>query len=315
MGGRGYLGLSLLPVGSGNQASLGAMPPPSALAGIPLITDPQPSLQPGASAIGGVVAGRSTPAPELADLLTGTADLPAESSAPGGAVEGAHTSRNGPATCAGLSLSPASEPFPWRLWNRVRTDEFVEMWDLLMDNITLLQRLKVFGGHRPLAAVPGMMRPHLREVTTLPTWMHCFLAYVTLRTRDPCTRDMLAYARLLIREAQRHPGNGWLDYDRVFRQQVAIDPTMAWNTLHPGIQSATLVGQAAGQAVNFCTLCREVDHTAAQCALAYLQPPPDQGLPPQLAPHPRAPARQRPETLGPCIPPMHLRYSNSPQPP
>ena len=66
MGGRGYLGLSLLPVGSGNQASLGAVPPPSALAGIPLITDPEPSLQPGASAIGGVVAGRSTPAAELA---------------------------------------------------------------------------------------------------------------------------------------------------------------------------------------------------------------------------------------------------------
>ena len=115
-------------------------------------------------------------------------------------------------TRAGLSLSPASEPFPWRSWNRICTDEFVEMRDLLMDNITLLQQLEVFGGHQPLAAVPGMTRPRLCDVTTLPTWIHCFLAYVALRTRDPRTCDMLAYARLLIREAQRHPGNGWLDY-------------------------------------------------------------------------------------------------------
>ena len=35
---------------------------------------------------------------------------------------------------------------------------------------------------------------------------------------------MLAYARLLVREAQRHGGRGWLDYDRIFHQQAALDP-------------------------------------------------------------------------------------------
>ena len=37
---------------------------------------------------------------------------------------------------------------------------------------------------------------------------------------------MLAYARLMVREAQRHGGLGWLDYDRVFRQQAALDPSL-----------------------------------------------------------------------------------------
>ena len=56
-------------------------------------------------------------------------------------------------------------------------------------------------------------------------------------------RDMLAYApHLIIRESQRHGGAGWLDYDRVFQQQAALDASMRWNTLGPSIQASTLVG-------------------------------------------------------------------------
>ena len=48
------------------------------------------------------------------------------------------------------------------------------------------------------------------------------------------------YARLVIREAQLHGGQGWLAYDRVFRQQAALDPSFQWNVLHPAIQASTL---------------------------------------------------------------------------
>ena len=65
----------------------------------------------------------------------------------------------------------------------------------------------------------------------------------------------VAYARLVIREAQRHGGVGWLDYNRVFRQQAALDSTMQWNT------AATLTGRMAKPGV-FCTLCRESDQPA-----------------------------------------------------
>ena len=85
------------------------------------------------------------------------------------------------------------------------------------------------------------------------------MAYVAIHSTDPLTRDILAYGCLLIRESQRHGGNGWLDYDRVFRQQVAIDALLRWNTLHPGIQASTLVTNAPGPGA-FCTLCRENDH-------------------------------------------------------
>ena len=87
-----------------------------------------------------------------------------------------------------------------------------------------------------------------------------------LQTDDQKVKDQLAYARLIIREAQRHSGSGWLDYDRVFRQQAALDLALKWNSLHPGIQASTLVGQVAN-AHMLCRLCREPDHSTNQCAL------------------------------------------------
>ena len=80
---------------------------------------------------------------------------------------------------------------------------------------------------------------------------------------------MLAYAQLLVREVQQYGGSGWLDYNRVFLQQAAIDPSLRWNTLHRGIQAATMVGGMLGSG-SFCILRRGLDHLASNCALAYL---------------------------------------------
>ena len=89
-------------------------------------------------------------------------------------------------------------------------------------------------------------------------------------TSDPATRDQLAYARLIIREALYHGG---ADYDRAFRQQAAADTLLRWNTLLLGLQASTMLGLGPAQGAMFCTLCREVDHTWAQCALLCLHPP------------------------------------------
>ena len=124
----------------------------------------------------------------------------------------------------GVILSPAAEPFPQKLVDRVRSGLFVEMRDLLSDNISLLQQLEMVNSQCTLPALPGLMRPRLCEVSSLATWTYCFLTYLAIRSTDHATRDMLAYGRLLVREAQRHGGRVWLDYDRVFRQQAAIDP-------------------------------------------------------------------------------------------
>ena len=163
-----------------------------------------------------------------------------------------------------------------------------------------------------MAACLRCQGPCLRDVSTLPSWVYSFLAYIAIRTNDPATRDM--FARLIVQEAQRHSGMGWLDYDRVFRQQAAIDPSLPWNVLHPGIQAATLFGQApTGTMASMCTLCREPDHTADHCALSYLQqqqqqqpaswPSVAQGSyrPHRPAPKPRVQPKRSPEAKKICL--------------
>ena len=83
---------------------------------------------------------------------------------------------------------------------------------------------------------------------------------------------MLACSRLVIREALRHRGNGWQEYDRSFHRQAANDSSLPWNSLSPGLQASTLIGNRSGMGT-FYTICREPDHVVGQCALAILQQP------------------------------------------
>ena len=275
-----------------STGSLGIMPPPSALASV--------SLMQGGPTCSTVLSAWSSPITmsTMAPLvpLTDSTTVPPLS-----------TSMVGPGV--GVSLSPATEPFPRKLVDRIRSGQYIEMRDLLMDNISLRQQLESLGGPAQYS-LPGIMRPRLRDVGNLPSWMYCFLAYVALRSGDSVTRDMLAYARLVIRESQRHGGNSWLEYDKVFRQQAAIDNSLRWNTLHPGIQAATLMGRSSGVGT-FCSSCRGTDHTAPYCALAYLQGPSTQqprfangpgSLPGVSRSKPPYQFRKRPETsIGICV--------------
>ena len=128
----------------------------------------------------------------------------------------------------GFSLPLAAEPFPRKLVDKMRSGQFVEMRDMPTDNIALKRQMESFSSaYSCVPALPGAMKPHRRDVSKLPSWMYCFLAYRAMRSDETMTRNFLAYARLVVRESQRHRGTGWMDYDRVFRQQAAIDKTLS----------------------------------------------------------------------------------------
>ena len=120
------------------------------------------------------------------------------------------------------------------------------MRDLLTDNIALHDQLEALQGTYHLTTLPNSIRPRVREVPSLISWVYCFVAYVATRTSDTQTRDMLTYCRLLIREALWHGGSGWQEYDRNFRRQLVINPSTPWNTLLPDLQATTILGQRTG---------------------------------------------------------------------
>lgn len=105
--------------------------------------------------------------------------------------------------------------------------EFVEMRDLLPDNMALGEKLEAL----PVCLGQTQKGAEQREVGSLLSWVTSFLTYVAVMYEAHPERvvDMLAYARLIIREAHRHGGNGWLTYDAVFRRNHQGDSKpMCW---------------------------------------------------------------------------------------
>jgi len=142
----------------------------------------------------------------------------------------------------------------------------------------------------------------LRKIESPLTWVYCFLAYIAVLSPDPLTRNLLSYARLIICEAQRHSGPGWLEYDEVFRQQAAVNPSLPWNEINSSLHATTILSYRSGPG-RFCSLCHESDHLMSQCALAHLQPFPPPAHQRLLSPSSTSPQNRRavrPETLE-CI--------------
>ena len=61
----------------------------------------------------------------------------------------------GPNSQPGLILSPAADPIPSNMVQRIRTGQFVEMRDLLADNISLLHQVSAFQGQLPFSFGPS----------------------------------------------------------------------------------------------------------------------------------------------------------------
>ena len=66
---------------------------------------------------------------------------------------------------------------------------------------------------------------------------------------------------------------------------------MKWNTLHSGLHSKLILGQRSNTPLGFCTICQEPDHSAAQCAMSFFEPPSQQSsIPSEViwSSHPRS---------------------------
>ena len=148
------------------------------------------------------------------------------------------------------------------------------MRDLLPDNIALAERLEALPSHKTPAKAPKA-----REVGALSTWVAAFTTYIAVVAEVHPGRvwDMLAYLRLLVREAQKYGGMEWITYDQVFRRNKP-GPDARWDQLDPSLHIAYITAQAEPLAT-LCSICSEVDHSAEHCALSSLAPATKKALP------------------------------------
>jgi len=170
---------------------------------------------------------------------------------------------------------------PAKLVARILRGDFIDMAELLRDNLETQRRGALQEAGSSSSSSPAHAR---REVPNLLTWVQCFSIYTAVIASQHPERvqKLLAYQTLIIREARRCGGCGWLSYDSYFRQQVAGEwRGDEWGRLNPYLFSSTFLVLGGSTRPN-CSLCLESDHRDEDCALAKAKatvvPPPRQSL-------------------------------------
>ena len=219
-----------------------------------------------------------------------------------------------------MLLSPSFPPIPAKLVAKVKTGSFVAMKEFLTDNIALIQRLDEV--HQPNQG-SSRSTARMREISSPIQWAVCLLTYAAVRCTDPDIRNILAYGRIVLNLAQRHGGQGWLEYDRAFRQQAAADHSIQWNSLNPSLMAATVLSSPSLSPAIFCPHCQEADHKGTDCALVtvdpFLEPVRHSSNPPSSRPRPynRPPVTDpsvevcRRFNRGSCLDHTRCRYRHS----
>ena len=171
-------------------------------------------------------------------------------------------------------LGESLPPIPAKLVAKIQKGEFVDMAELLRDNIEADRRRTKDSGAGGSATAQGW-----QEVLDILSWIQCFGAYacIVAAVQPEKTQQLLAYQTMVVWEARRCGGTGWQAYDTMFRQQVSNDPKSDWSRLNSSLYAVTFLVQQNGRGKS-CLYCLETDHAAFECASAPSKPqhPPNQ---------------------------------------
>ncbi len=189
-------------------------------------------------------------------------------------------------------LSEALPVIPAKLVRRILRPEYVDMAELLKDNME--------AERRKLAAEAGSHFTR-REVPDILSWIQCFNMYmaVVVSKYPGKTKEMLAYQALIVGESRRG-GRGWRLYDAAFRQQIRSLESVNFARINQSLYSTTILAFSGGRQT-FCAVCMQSDHTQEECGLqASMNRQPTQGRDLGVAAPVRGLDRRKRERVGAC---------------
>lgn len=160
-------------------------------------------------------------------------------------------------------------PVPAKLVTKILRGEYVDMSELLRDNIEAERRQMGLQNGQPPYLAQGR-----REVPDILSWVQCFGTYasVVISKYPERRHQLIAYLITMVREARRCGGRGWQAYDAMFRQQAAGDTSTDWSKLNSSLYASTFLACANGSGKS-CSHCLMTDHTVGECAAAAVSRP------------------------------------------
>ena len=184
----------------------------------------------------------------------------------GDPLTGTGTAKKDESPTEAFVLGEALPVVPAKLVRRILKAEYVDMAELLKDNMEAERRRWRAEGGQPQGHFT--QRTPRREIPDVLSWLQCFNLYAAVVTSEhpEKTRELLAYQALMISEARRCGGRGWLLYDAAFRQQIRSFDSVDFAKVNQSLYSTTFLAYGGGRA-KLCPDCMMADHTREECAL------------------------------------------------
>ena len=133
-------------------------------------------------------------------------------------------------------LGPGRPPIPAKLVSQILEFKFVDMSELLPENLeapTYESPAFTIEGRSIVPTTTAASRKK-NEINDILTWVECFNSYTAVITafRPERARDLLAYMALIIRIAKQFPSRCWYNYDRAYRLNAAASNSVNWSQIH-----------------------------------------------------------------------------------
>ena len=169
-----------------------------------------------------------------------------------------------------VSVGAGLPPVPAKLVSKIEAGEFIDMGELIPDRLGVARSFS----NEEAGKVAKQKR---RVVASIMEWVQCFGIYIAVISRKQPHRvpDLLGYQTLIIEAYLEYQGDGWMAYDRRFRQRTGA--TQQWAHIDTTLWNLAFSGK--GRAAR-CQHCCSLSHVSSECDWAP-DPPPLMSLPGQ----------------------------------
>ena len=169
-------------------------------------------------------------------------------------------------------LSKALPVVTPKLVKRIIKGEYVDMAELLNDNMEAEWRRALMESE--ISPYVSQHRPGCRKVPDILSWLHRFSLYaaVVCCSHPTKAKQLWAYQAMMINEARRCGGRGWLLYDAAFCQQISSLEAVDFSKINQSLYSTTILAYENRR--QCCPNCMLPDYSLEECSLYMGKPSP-----------------------------------------